>query len=908
MTSSMRTRLRAAFSAGGTALVTVVLLVGMPWVLWRATGVPWPEQVGSWRDFTDGLMMPVSAPWVIDLLALCGWVCWAAFACSVVREVLWYVVHLPELLRDHRVHEAHLADVSLKGTLAALCIGTLVIALIGLWRPNAATAQPASFGIELKASIAATAPFAPGASAAETATQARTEMRAARTVEYTVMPGDTLWDIADAHLGDALKWPRIYKLNKDRVQGDGGRLFDPDLIRPGWQLTLPVPQSTTPSASTPKPAHPAAPQEPAPPAASATPTSPATPHPEGREADTARSPVRAPASVGVVDAGLIGITTAAGLLAALRYVRIHRQRRSPTEEPVRDALAPVVEQSVYAAREAALPQMPPDAEQLVTRRTPPARPQPVDVVTIGTTVEGDEVPLSEAAVSGGLCWTGPGAEPAARALLCGVLTAAERQRPGPALMKAVVPQNLAEHLLPGLPATFSALTQSADGAHALDLAEQHVIAHTRHHQQHESLSSEMGLLEAVTKQSGESGPGILLLLTRSEPGRAGRLAALAASSAADALMVITLGDPSPGAPEWKVASDGTVHTGRPNAGLRLFHLTAQAARDVLAVLLDAHGERPRLRAVVQSAPTVRPSPQPTSVDDDEAADDAADDDTPPPEPSRPAVPPPGPRPASRAETTAESRPVRLQVLGPVALYAGSHRDPIATGLRPEVREFLALLAAHPRGLLLSDIARDMRFEGDDEQAAREMKNLRRAIRRALRAATGITQGEFILRQGELHKLNTSLIETDLADFDAALHEAAHAVQDEQCREAWHRALHCYVGPFAYGSDYLWSDGRREDCATKASEAAVRLADHAEHCGDGRHVQVALDALENILTHHPDRERPYQAAIRLHQAASRPDAARQVYGRLERHLADLGLAPDAATRALITPLARPTRTR
>lgn len=50
---------------------------------------------------------------------------------------------------------------------------------------------------------------------------------------YTVVEGDTLWDIAAAHLGDPNRYPEIYELNKG-VIGD-----DPNLILPGQVLTLP---------------------------------------------------------------------------------------------------------------------------------------------------------------------------------------------------------------------------------------------------------------------------------------------------------------------------------------------------------------------------------------------------------------------------------------------------------------------------------------------------------------------------------------------------------------------------------------------------------------------------------------------------------------------------------------------
>jgi len=51
---------------------------------------------------------------------------------------------------------------------------------------------------------------------------------------------DTLWDIAERHLGDPRRWTEIFELNEGRMQADGGCLSDPDRIQPGWQLVLPA--------------------------------------------------------------------------------------------------------------------------------------------------------------------------------------------------------------------------------------------------------------------------------------------------------------------------------------------------------------------------------------------------------------------------------------------------------------------------------------------------------------------------------------------------------------------------------------------------------------------------------------------------------------------------------------------
>lgn len=50
---------------------------------------------------------------------------------------------------------------------------------------------------------------------------------------YVVQKGDTLWAIAERFYGEGREWRRIYEANEDRIE-------DPDLIQPGWELTIPT--------------------------------------------------------------------------------------------------------------------------------------------------------------------------------------------------------------------------------------------------------------------------------------------------------------------------------------------------------------------------------------------------------------------------------------------------------------------------------------------------------------------------------------------------------------------------------------------------------------------------------------------------------------------------------------------
>ena len=49
---------------------------------------------------------------------------------------------------------------------------------------------------------------------------------------YVVQKGDTLSKIARQFYGTTSEWRRIYEANRERIK-------DPDLIQPGWSLTIP---------------------------------------------------------------------------------------------------------------------------------------------------------------------------------------------------------------------------------------------------------------------------------------------------------------------------------------------------------------------------------------------------------------------------------------------------------------------------------------------------------------------------------------------------------------------------------------------------------------------------------------------------------------------------------------------
>lgn len=71
--------------------------------------------------------------------------------------------------------------------------------------------------------------------------------------QYIVKQGDTLWDIAEAHLGDPYLWPTIYDHNNTPSISSitGTRIADPDIIFVGQTIYIPVAVEAPASSSPP---------------------------------------------------------------------------------------------------------------------------------------------------------------------------------------------------------------------------------------------------------------------------------------------------------------------------------------------------------------------------------------------------------------------------------------------------------------------------------------------------------------------------------------------------------------------------------------------------------------------------------------------------------------------------------
>jgi DNA-binding SARP family transcriptional activator len=198
--------------AAAAVLAALLAFTAVPAVLFFVVGDPLSGGLGhAWRP------LPRDA---LCLLTLAAWLAWAACCAQLVRAVVAQV-------RSGEVGADRGASV-MDRVAARIAIGVLALTSVGaplaLSSAAGATTTPSNGHV----GVGLLAPTAPEA------------QRAAARATHAVQPGDTLWRIADERLGDGADWTAIAALNLGRTMAGGARFVDPDQIRAGWRLHLPL--------------------------------------------------------------------------------------------------------------------------------------------------------------------------------------------------------------------------------------------------------------------------------------------------------------------------------------------------------------------------------------------------------------------------------------------------------------------------------------------------------------------------------------------------------------------------------------------------------------------------------------------------------------------------------------------
>ena len=297
---------RAATIARGLGALAwlLIVLVAIPLALITLGGNPLPSSIPTGQEITSALTSADDGTVLIAAAVIIAWIGWASFAIPLLLQLACSLT---------RIRAPRLPGLSFQQQRAHVTVAALA-AMISIGGASAATAAPAA---PAQAHSAA-APSVAAQSAPVAVQQSSTSERPSSTGDeskastHTVAAGETLWHIADEELGEGSKYDELVEASRSTTQPGGQRLSDPDLIQPGWKITVPAqassasddaPERTAPSQATesgsdttsdsPKAAAPATPKSDPTPSTATPSTAPSTdatstPAPEKGQADDAQ--------------------------------------------------------------------------------------------------------------------------------------------------------------------------------------------------------------------------------------------------------------------------------------------------------------------------------------------------------------------------------------------------------------------------------------------------------------------------------------------------------------------------------------------------------------------------------------------------------------------------------------------
>ncbi len=308
-------RRRADLLRGLAALLLLaVTVIGVPALLLTLTGMPFAGGFPDWHRLATRITAPDDGSLLLDTLTVLTWTGWLLFTAATALELISMgrgrlAPILPGLAGLQVTASRLVATASL--LLPAMTSSHLpplpAAALLATAIPTVVAAADTTIDQQPAHPTAAEASQRlPAAAAATTATLVATRLPVYIVGTDATGQRDTLWSIAERHLGDPLRWKDIANLNYGQPQPDGDKLTDPGLIRNGWQLRLPADATGLPTTAPSDTARSRVRQPTKPPtskpATTKLPTAPtpATPNPAARPAPTAptsKAPTRTPVAL-----------------------------------------------------------------------------------------------------------------------------------------------------------------------------------------------------------------------------------------------------------------------------------------------------------------------------------------------------------------------------------------------------------------------------------------------------------------------------------------------------------------------------------------------------------------------------------------------------------------------------------
>jgi nucleoid-associated protein YgaU len=204
------TALRRRFTGLLAAMLMVGILIGLPVALVKVGGNPLPDQLPSLSEVGKALTSPDDGTLAVDAISLIAWTAWLILAGSILIEVT---------SRLRGITTPALPGLQLPQLVARSLI-TAALLLFAAATPQQIqhTSGPAAEPIATAGHRHGPAETKHGSAEAYTATAAGNRGMV-ETVPYRVRSGDSLWTIARDHLGSGARYREIAELNTKLLRG-----------------------------------------------------------------------------------------------------------------------------------------------------------------------------------------------------------------------------------------------------------------------------------------------------------------------------------------------------------------------------------------------------------------------------------------------------------------------------------------------------------------------------------------------------------------------------------------------------------------------------------------------------------------------------------------------------------------